>query len=127
MWVLTRDSLGADSGRFARPIRVRREWMYHSNAHWELPTSPDSVGRTPIVRETSRYVTYISENFQFDDSKEGPGLLKPKDYAGILEDEYYYHQIKYFLGTREHLLGIQEDCLRETHRVLQLVKEELGE
>ncbi len=71
--------------------------------------------------------TYIAENFYFEDIKDGPGFLIPKNINGIIDNDFYHHLIKYDLGTREFEMSFQDECLKETQRVLQLIEDELGE
>ena len=69
--------------------------------------------------------TFTAQHFSLKDSKDGPGMLTPHDLRSLRSSSYYQHQITEVLGYREHTMSMQERCLEETQRVLELIRREL--
>ena len=67
-------------------------------------------------REKSLYENFIDAGY---------GTLAPVNYALLLNDQYYISMIIALRGHRIYWNKLLGECLRETQRVLQLIKEEL--
>jgi hypothetical protein len=65
---------------------------------------------------------YMDENFVWSSGK-----AYPKNYDFVMNDHYFFSIVHRLMSQSNHLRGILESGLEETQRVLQLIKEELGE
>jgi hypothetical protein len=55
------------------------------------------------------------------------GAMKPVDFDRLVGDQYYVSTLKEYYSVRLLLLEVQQTSFDESQRVLQLIKDELGE
>jgi hypothetical protein len=89
------------------------------------PSMQELVNQGKVNKD--HWDTYISQHFIFDDSIYAVGRLSPIDINQIKKSNYFNHQTKFHEGWRGWCIELQEECLSETQRVLQLIRDELGE
>jgi hypothetical protein len=66
---------------------------------------------------------YMDENFIWLES----GRASPKDFDSVMNDHYYYSILHRLVRTHQYMSRIQLDNYEETQRIVDLIKDELGE
>jgi len=70
---------------------------------------------------------YMDEQFLRINTHRGGGSMKPIDFEFLINDHYYFALLHKFNGQRRHFISVMDNCLSETQRVLQLIKDEMGD